>query len=1309
VRHLTHRAPHRSGFLFGLCFSALLAVVSLPVLITPSVYAADSPLYPDVRLVATEDAGLEFVFSPRNWQVDTGFSDGVRVSFDQAQWSTHPGAPSIPQRSVLIAVPAEGDVIVEAQPASWHQASSRQPVLRGSRAAAERFESAVAPPLVRWEGPFASRDLRLIRVWLAPVQSIRGRLMRTDALTVSVRWTGTPSATPRRSEPVFDPIYENTLLNWQQARILASPATRLPLFDPWAGSSQWFKITVRADAPHRITFSDLQAAGFPVATSDPRDYRLFYAGGSTLPVRNSDPRPVFKEVPIEITGEGDGSFDGSDVLYFFGQSANRFQNNDSDAVYVINPYTRDVVFWLTPSGSFAGTPLRVSARAAAPGADLANTRGVGRVVSEQDNELNLERDNYFTWYWQESSALSTVVNLPGATTGSGHLAITSIPSLGPTNSMVQVNGTPATFIAGSGFRSRFDAASWLPNTSIELGYVFSGDAWFDRIEAVYPLSLDASVVREFWISAGTGNHVQVNNVPAGALVWDITAADSPVVVQGTLAGAQWSFDPDAAARERRFRIWTRPEAVAPFRMEAEDPGSLRNSPPAADMIIVAHPAVRAPLDDYAAWRSARSGITVTVVEVDDIYRDFGFGQFDPVAIRDFLKYAYETATPRPSACLLVGDGSYDFLDHLSTGTPNQIPPFLVHPQLDKTAGDQNFVSFGRLGTLDQDTSRVIQSDRGWDMMIARWPVRNAGEAQVIANKIRSYEGQPEFGTWRNRVLLVADDEFGDPPSDNEWFHTDQMNGIEDHVPDTYDRSKIMLVEYDKDASGKKPGVQQAILKAWNDGVLLIDYVGHGSPNVWAHEDVFRRTRDMPQLSNGAKLPLVYTASCSIGFFDDPRTQGMGEELVRKSDGGAIAIISATRLVFSQPNVDLNMTVFDFLLGSASMTVGQSLFSALIARQYSIPNGPVPLENDRKHVLMGDPFMHLARPEHIVSFDTAVVPDSLVALRPVQVKGEVQDSAASPVNVGGNYVLTVRDAPRQRQYQFRTLQIDYELEGRLIFEGAFPVDSAGFDFSVMVPKDVSYGEDGGRIVMYAEGTASDALGVLAPLPISTTADSTTDTEGPLWNLTINDSPPTGTVRVGPEDIWRAQISDPLGINIGGGGHGISVTVDNDEFTRRDITELFKYDVGSFSTGSIDFSLPGLAPGPHDVRLTAWDNANNPGIVNVAVESSGDVEYEIRDLLVYPNPFDPDAETAHLTYELTFPPDRVLLSVFTVAGNRIRTFDDTQADIGFNFATRWDGTDDVGDRVAAGVYILAVEAEAAGRKVKDFTKIVLIRSD
>jgi hypothetical protein len=395
-----------------------------------------------------------------------------------------------------------------------------------------------------------------------------------------------------------------------------------------------------------------------------------------------------------------------------------------------------------------------------------------------------------------------------------------------------------------------------------------------------------------------------------------------------------------------------------------------------------------------------------------------------------------------------------------------------------------------------------------------------------------------------------------------------------------------------------------------------------------------------------------------------------------------------------------------------MSVGEALFAGLISRQYSFPSGPVPLENDRKHILMGDPFMHLAHPYYDATLtltDTSgVVQDSLVALRPMRVTGEVVDSSSQPVDLGGNLLLSVRDAPRRRQYQVGTRVVNYTLEGRPIFAGTFPSDSAGFSLGFFVPKDVSYGEDSGRVVVYAQGTDRDALGVLAPVPVAVQADSTSDSEGPIWELTINGRRPEGRVEVGPDDTWQARLADPLGINIVGGGHGISQTVDADEYARRDLTELFTYDVGSITSGLVNFKLPDLEPGPHEVQLLAWDNANNPGMIDVSVEATGDARYEIKDLLVYPNPFDPSQSQAQLTYELTFPPERVQISLFTVAGHRIRTFD-PPARIGFNYETRWDGRDDVGDDVAAGIYILAVEAFAAGRAVKDFTKIVVVRSN
>ena len=1308
MRLLTHRA-YKSGFLFAAGMALLLA---LAILLLALVDAQAAGLaYPDIQLNRADASGVDFTFTPRAWSVDTGFADGDVVSFADAQFSTEPGAPAVPQRSVLVAVPPDGNISITAEPAAWQNASQRGAATRSPALNAAAARPA-APPLVRWDGPFRSRELRLVRIWLAPVRSANGRLSRTDAVSVSVRWEGNGRGQSLSRNTVFDPVYERTLLNWDQAQNFAATATRSALLNPWAGGTDWFKVTVQTDGPHRLTQSELSSAGFPVS-GDPRQFRMFYTGGKILPVPGNAPRPVLHEVPIEITGESDGSFDAGDVIYFFGQAPNRWENNDSDAVYVNNPYTRDVVFWLASDGSFAGSPLRVGTRSATPGADPLVSQGIARAVAEQNLILDHDIDDFYTWFWQNSKSLSVVMNLPGARMGAGWVAVSSRVVFNASWGQVVINDSTATFGSSSGLRAQYSTSKWLPTTTVQLTYTRGTETvWYDRVEAAYPADLDAGVLRDFWISPALGNNVRIANVPAGALLWDVTAVDSPFVVAGQVSGSTLTFDPGATTHERRFRLWTRPEAKSTTAVIASTPGLLRDAPPAADLVIIAHPSVRAGVDAYASWRATQSGITVEVVDVLDIYRDFGFGQLDPVAIRDFLEYAYQAALPRPSACLLVGDGSYDFLDHEGTGTANLVPPFIVSNLLDDTAGDQLFVSFGPLGTLDMDTSRTAQTDRGWDMMVGRWPVRDASEVQTVIQKIEAYESQPELGSWRNRVVMVADDEFGESSVGSEYFHTEQAEGIDSEIPASYDRRKVYLFEYPRDATGNKPEARNDIISAWNDGMLLIDYVGHGSPNVWAHEDVFRRTRDLPQLANGDRLPLVYTASCSIGLFDDPHEQGMGEELLRLSGGGGIGVISATRLVFSQPNIDLNRAVFQYLFDPIWLTVGQALFAGLIQRQYMQPSPPppLPIENDRKYVLLGDPFMRLARPTYAAAFDTALVPDTLVALRPVRVAGTVADSLQAPVDLGGHFDITVRDAPRERQYEVQTRTVLYTLEGRTLFEGAFPATSPSFDVSIMIPKDVSYGQDGARIVVYQQGTTSDALGVLAPLPISNSADSTNDAAGPGWQVTINGVPPSGRVTVGPADVWRAVLNDPLGINIGGTpGHGITLTTDGDQFTARDLTGLFRYDVGSMTTGSLTFSLASLPPGPHELSLLAWDNANNPSSVGVSVEGTGDVEYEIRELLVYPNPFDPDVEPATLTYELTFPPERVELALYTVAGHRIRTFDDPAADIGFNFATRWDGTDDVGDRVAAGIYILAVEAEGLGHKVKDFTKVVLIRSD
>ena len=142
-----------------------------------------------------------------------------------------------------------------------------------------------------------------------------------------------------------------------------------------------------------------------------------------------------------------------------------------------------------------------------------------------------------------------------------------------------------------------------------------------------------------------------------------------------------------------------------------------------------------------------------VVDVQDVYDEFSYGIFNPMAIHDFLAYAYTNWTsPAPSYILLVGDGHYDFKNYLGTGEPNYIPPYLA--DVDPWIGE---------ATSDNRYACVSGEDNLPDLFIGRLPVRSSAEASAMVNKILSYEQNPATGNWNQQVLLPTDnpDDAGD--------------------------------------------------------------------------------------------------------------------------------------------------------------------------------------------------------------------------------------------------------------------------------------------------------------------------------------------------------------------------------------------------------------------------------------------------------------------------------------------------------------------------------------------------------------------
>ncbi len=698
----------------------------------------------------------------------------------------------------------------------------------------------------------------------------------------------------------------------------------------------------------------------------------------------------------------------------------------------------------------------------------------------------------------------------------------------------------------------------------------------------------------------------------------------------------------------------------------------------ADYLIITHSDFISSLGAYEAFRETASGVRVKLVNVQEIYDHFAYGLFDPTAIRDFLKYAYETWNkPAPAYVLLVGDGNYDYKNNSGLNAPGWLPPYL-HP-LDLSASDENYLYFGSFGYLDSDSA----SSRGVDMILGRWPVKTPEDVNIVAGKIMSYEQTPEFGTWRNLLTVVADDEFGPPGSNTEAFHTiDSENLILSHTPSFFNLNKVYLAEYPFDFKNEKPEARDAIINSFNNGTLIINYFGHGNPDVWAHERVFQRSGDIPRLTNKRRLPLIYTASCSIGFFDSPTSEGMGEELLRAQEGGAIAVVSATRLVYAFANRELNYKVYDLLLGQDSLSIAEALYIAKYLRQISFGL----IRNDRQYLIFGDPLTKLASPRLKVILND--VPDTVRAISLSHFTGEVTDASGNLMsNFNGTAYIQVMDASQPREHTMPDEnKIYYTLPGRMIFRGSAQVNSGKFEANFLIPKDVTYGAKTGKISIYVTDGLTDGAGSFDSLFIQGSDAVFSDTTGPEIEVSFEGQPnfKSGDY-VRSQPILNLELRDPSGINLTGElGHGITLRVD--ESSAYDLTNLFEYDLGDYQKGNIGFAFSQLSSGIHNLKIKAWDNLNNSAQIDFSIQV-GEEQLKITEVMNYPNPF---SDKTNFTYQLSDQADGIEIKIYTLAGRLIKTIKEASSNSGYNFLTTWDGRDEQGDKIASGVYIYKIIA-------------------
>jgi hypothetical protein len=320
-----------------------------------------------------------------------------------------------------------------------------------------------------------------------------------------------------------------------------------------------------------------------------------------------------------------------------------------------------------------------------------------------------------------------------------------------------------------------------------------------------------------------------------------------------------------------------------------------------DYLVIAPEELSLGAAQLAAYRQA-AGFSTLVVNLENVMDEFNFGISSPWAIRDFLAYAWAKWKKPPSYVVLVGEGTYDYKDYLGLGD-NLLPVAMVRSPFGLVASDNRLAD-------------VAGNDGVPDMAIGRIPAVSEDELAGYLGKLRAHEAALS-GQWSSKVLLIADraDDAGNFPQDS--------HGLVALVSPDRPVEEIYLPPYSADAA------RQRIIDAINEGVGLVNYIGHGSTEFLSNEHIFSKA-DIEALLNADKTPVMLFLTCAAGIFELPGYDSLTETLVLRPDRGAVATWAPTGLSVNDDAVRLNREFFRRHFAMGDRRLGPAAIKALRA-------------------------------------------------------------------------------------------------------------------------------------------------------------------------------------------------------------------------------------------------------------------------------------------------------------------------------------------------------------------------------------------
>ncbi len=808
----------------------------------------------------------------------------------------------------------------------------------------------------------------------------------------------------------------------------------------------------------------------------------------------------------------------------------------------------------------------------------------------------------------------------------------------------------------------------------------------------------------------------VENANSDVKVWDITSPLSPVLMPTQLSGNILTFVSNADTL-RQFIIYSsRGDFYAPEPMgEVENQNIHGASTP--DLVIVSptDKGIYEQAKRLANYRKVHDGLDVLLVTTQQVYNEFSTGARDVTAIRNMVKMFYDRGLGQDKMryLLLFGKGTY--ANHIDReGNYNLIPTYQSAESLNDGGSYVTDDFFGWMHWQNPEYDNLIE------VAVGRLPVKDSIEAKVVVDKLIRYDNPANDGDWKNIITFVADDE-------DYGLHLTQAETIANSLEKNYpylNIKKIYLDAFVQKTTGvgdRYPDANNLLNSQINNGLLILNYTGHGSEVQLAHEDII----DVPIIrswNNANRLPLFITATCEFSRFDDmnlgdlkTRTSA-GEEVLLNPDGGAIGLLTTTRLVYADDNFDLNTAFYKYAFQLDENGTPYRLGDIFRMTKNNVVYTGI---NRLNFSLLADPSMILANPkEDRIQVDSIVNAnsrsnDTLNALSLVTVYGHINDQTDNQSFQGIVYVTVFdkTDTIQTLGNDEKSPKIRFITRQNIIYRGKAEVENGKFMFQFPVPKDIRYHMGKGKMIFYAANYNNSYGGCYDNFWVGGINQSVEfDNQGPVIRLFMNDTNFRDGSITDPNPRLLAILNDKDGINATGIGlgHDLMAYLDNNISNVLVLNDYYESNLGDYTTGKVIYPFSNLPVGKHQLTFIAYDIFNNYSTATLNFEVVENQTIKLVNVMNYPNPTN---QSTNFVLKHNWPNKNIRLEIqiYSMNGQLVNRLTYKGSFDGYvTNPIYWNGNDMNGRPLNQGLYMYKVVLiNENGESDQKFGKILIIR--